>query len=223
MFNLNFKSYIFNASIKEEVSLELFGKIDTECLRSILPNNVQPLNEKGKTPIYLQIGHVESIHVKKWQLNTLCFDRALWHVGVEYKHQHGFYIFHLDTDNSFIRYLGNFFLKKSMNKASFSFFEKRKSLITRMFPSCGGQLKCHVELGKEYNHYQQIPKSFIDRKDGIHPLTIDNNVDFCRSSVVDIVCDEVSNRLFGKSVEWDENCLVSRGKLFRWEDQFEKN
>lgn len=214
----------FNLAATEEIALELYGNIPVASARELLPNQLSPLSNNNMTPVRLQLARIEKINWLKIPLITVHFDKALWHIGANFNDENGWYVSECDVSHRWIRHLSKLFFSYPLRQSEFMFFEKRKSLITEHQPELGGEMKCHVELGKEQYPGDIIQSFFIQYKNNIRLIRIfEEHPVFCRVSKADVVKDEISQDIFGYPVAWDEECFVFRGRKYYWSEVPQKS
>lgn len=209
----------FNLNTREEISLELKGHVATSCVKDLLPSGLVPLVINEATPICLQLGHVEQMNWSNMPLLKMHFDKALWHIAVLKGTTKGWFLTSCDLSNSFLYHFNNIFFRYPIRDANFSFFEKRKSLITQHIPATGGEMRCHVELGIDEQPKEIISDFYIKRRNILHTIQItEQQPAFCRLSKADIIKDEISREIFGLPVQWEDKCYVYRGKISNWKE-----
>lgn len=209
----------FNLNAREEISLELKGHIATSCARKLLPSGLEPLIINEATPVCLQLAHIEKMNWTNMPLLKMHFDKALWHIAVIKDNTQAWFLAACDLNHPLVRHLSNAIFRYPVRDASFSFLEKRKSLVTQHQPETGGEMRCHVELGIDELPKELISPFYIKRKNGVCQINvIEQAPAFCRLSKADIIKDEISREIFGLPVLWEAECYVYRGRTFYWEE-----
>lgn len=199
---------------KEEITMTLKGWIPNNTSVNNLDLNTSLLSIQDRIPVQLQLSRVCTSGFSTIPHLSINFDEAVWRIGVVHNGINGWLVESYDTNHNWLRRLSNIMFRYNVKKARFSFLEKRKSIITDHYVSKKGGMKCHIEIGPESSYSVATEPVFINSSAGFRELKYkDDGAKFCRESVVEIVKDEISSKIFGTKVEWDKECLVQRGRI----------
>ncbi len=198
---------------KEEMTMTLHGWIPATENKKI-DDNTSFLNVGDMIPVQLQLSRVCTSGFSGLPQFSINYDEAVWRIGVVHNGINGWMIESYNTNHNWLRRVSNILFNYNVKKAHFSFLEKRKSIITDHYINNKGGMKCHIEIGKESERNLDKEPVYIYSSTGMKLINYKEDLpEFRRESVVEIVKDDISSKIFGVKVNWEKDCLVQRGRI----------
>ena len=207
-----------NIFVKEQLSLEIYGTVTSEDVLQYIPEAYRQEISADRMQVKIQFVYIKECIFNKGPFGFNHFSLALWSINMDTPQEvNRWYLIRCDSDHDLMKKISNTFLHFPIQTADFSFYEKRKSVISNYNIASMGDMRCHVDIIENDDNYHQEETILVNRSGSLHMYHRDGDLPpFCRNVFVDVMKDEISKHVFHKGVRWTGKGLFTRGNQVAW-------